>query len=109
VKTKRKKRKDKGSIDEITPESITLKLIKHCQQTTKASRRWVGEHPDARMPSDRSKFKGKMDHTTCICLKVGTIKCKFENLDGNSTESEEEEEAKKGGDDEDEGSSSTEL
>jgi len=55
----------------VSNADIVEKLLEHCKSTTKASRTWVKEHPDSRMPNDRTMFKGKMDHSTCCCLVVG--------------------------------------
>eukprot|EP01088_Endostelium_zonatum_P017200 TRINITY_DN4955_c0_g1_i1.p1 TRINITY_DN4955_c0_g1~~TRINITY_DN4955_c0_g1_i1.p1 ORF type:complete len:477 (+),score=124.25 TRINITY_DN4955_c0_g1_i1:225-1655(+) len=57
--------------EKITTSKVTEKLMEYCRNTTQASRDWVRDHPDARMPSDRNMFKGKMDHCTVLCFVVG--------------------------------------
>jgi len=57
-------------------EQFSTVLLEHAYEVTEYSRKWMEEHPTARMPDARSKkrdpkFLGKMDHTTCVLVKVG--------------------------------------
>eukprot|EP01089_Gocevia_fonbrunei_P000692 TRINITY_DN10683_c0_g3_i2.p1 TRINITY_DN10683_c0_g3~~TRINITY_DN10683_c0_g3_i2.p1 ORF type:complete len:457 (-),score=92.91 TRINITY_DN10683_c0_g3_i2:66-1436(-) len=79
---------------EVTPELITNNLMEHCKTVTKLSRRWVKENPDARMPNDRTQFKGKMDHVTCAAARVGTLSQEEGESSTEETLSTSEDEAK---------------
>lgn len=57
----------------ISCHSITKSLLENSFQTTKSSREFLETNPGRRIPSDRKKFPGKMDHTTCISTKVGIL------------------------------------
>ncbi len=51
-------------------------LLTHTRDVTEYSRKWMEEHPTARMPDARSKkrdpsFLGKMDHSTVVVTRVG--------------------------------------
>ncbi len=61
------------SKDEWTPANITARVIKHAINVTKKTREWMQANPTKREPSDTKAFPGKMDHTTCLCLRVGTF------------------------------------
>jgi len=71
-----KKKKHKKDLTEaLRLEDLTNKLLENTMTVTKYSRRWMQEHPTARMPDSRSKKKdpqmlGKMDHTTVLALRV---------------------------------------
>ncbi|GAM17930.1 hypothetical protein SAMD00019534_011050 [Acytostelium subglobosum LB1] len=54
-----------------SPSEITHKLINHCWDTTQTSRNFMETMSGKRLPQDFVKYPGKMDHTTCICFRVG--------------------------------------
>lgn len=54
----------------VTPETAATRLLRHCKVTTRHSRRWLQENPARRLPTDPKKFRGKMDHATCIVTTV---------------------------------------
>jgi len=56
---------------EVTPSSITDKLMKHCWAVTSKSREYMEKNPNKKQPTDYVGFPGKMDHTTCITFVVG--------------------------------------
>jgi len=78
--------KGKGKGSQPTKEVKTVSLDKfgnimldHCMKVTEYSRQWMEEHPTARMPDARAKkkdpnFKGKMDHTSLMLMRVGISK-----------------------------------
>jgi len=80
-KGKKKKKKNEGDeskvdYSRINLQDLTHSLLRHSKTVTKYSRKWMQEHPTARMPDARSKKRdplmlGKMDHTTCLALRVG--------------------------------------
>lgn len=77
----KKKKKKKGEDDQVDLGKVDLQefahvLLHHAKTVTKYSRKWMQEHPTARMPDARSKKRdpsmlGKMDHTTCLVFRVG--------------------------------------
>jgi len=65
-----------GPVTFVPLEEFADSLLGHVFEVTDYSRKWMEEHPTARMPDARSKkkdpnFLGKMDHTTCMLVKVG--------------------------------------
>jgi len=54
--------------DTPTPEEVANRLLEHCKQVTKRSRKWMVENPTKRLPLDHSNFPGKMDHSSCIAI-----------------------------------------
>jgi hypothetical protein len=58
---------------EITPTLITNKLVNYSLQTTKPSRDFLEnkENEHKRLPIDLKQFPGKMDHCTCLSIRVG--------------------------------------
>ncbi|KYQ93896.1 protein phosphatase 2C-related protein [Tieghemostelium lacteum] len=57
--------------DKLEPSYITNHLLKHCMDTTQSSRDFM-ETNTSKLPSDYKLYPGKMDHNTCVCLKVGS-------------------------------------
>jgi hypothetical protein len=61
-----------GGEEEIySPAAITSKLIKHCLEITGKSRQWMEQNPRDKLPNDYVQYPGKMDHTTCLTIRVG--------------------------------------
>jgi hypothetical protein len=56
-----------------SPIQVTKAVLKHCQTLTSSSRLWMEANPLDPLPCDYTKFPGKMDHTTCVTLRVGYI------------------------------------
>jgi len=54
-----------------SPSNITTRLIKHCMEITGKSRQWMEQNPKDKLPNDYVEYPGKMDHTTCVAIKVG--------------------------------------
>jgi len=50
-------------------DEVVDKLLIHSKATTASSRFWM-EQNKARLPSDYTRFPGKMDHTTCVAIRV---------------------------------------
>jgi len=46
-------------------------LVEHCIKLTDISREFMEKNPDKGLPKDYRKFPGKLDHTTCVSIKVG--------------------------------------
>eukprot|EP01102_Stenamoeba_stenopodia_P010185 TRINITY_DN3042_c0_g1_i2.p1 TRINITY_DN3042_c0_g1~~TRINITY_DN3042_c0_g1_i2.p1 ORF type:complete len:505 (-),score=83.14 TRINITY_DN3042_c0_g1_i2:153-1667(-) len=56
-----------------TPYLITRALMDHCFLTTRPSRHFMETQPGDILPHDYGRFPGKMDHTTCVAVKVGVF------------------------------------
>lgn len=56
---------------DITPSTITDRLISHCLEATRKSREYMEEDTSRKQPMDYIAFPGKMDHTTCVTFLVG--------------------------------------
>lgn len=59
--------------DKISPSSIVETLIQHSQKITLNSKKWMEDPANSKdkLPHDYLLYPGKMDHTTCLCVKVG--------------------------------------
>jgi hypothetical protein len=57
--------------NEIKPTYLTKKLMQYCFNITESSRKWMLENPKEKLPLNFEAYPGKMDHSTCICLKIG--------------------------------------
>jgi len=64
-----KESREKGC--EVTPQMISNTLLRNAQNTTINGREWLGANPGRRLPCDYSKYPGKMDHSSILCLRVG--------------------------------------
>jgi len=53
-----------------TPLYITQQIIQHCNNITSKGRSFMEKYPGKPLPSNYGKFPGKMDHTTCVCIRV---------------------------------------
>ena len=54
----------------LRPVAVVNTLLSHCVTVTQASRDWHESGHLARVPEDSTKFPGKMDHSTCMCLML---------------------------------------
>jgi len=59
-----------GATDSL---DLCNRLVEHCLKTTSASRRFMMENAGRKVPEDYRSFPGKMDHTTCVCVRVGNF------------------------------------
>eukprot|EP00013_Stygamoeba_regulata_P029667 CAMPEP_0177651328 /NCGR_PEP_ID=MMETSP0447-20121125/12482_1 /TAXON_ID=0 /ORGANISM="Stygamoeba regulata, Strain BSH-02190019" /LENGTH=623 /DNA_ID=CAMNT_0019154387 /DNA_START=56 /DNA_END=1927 /DNA_ORIENTATION=+ len=57
-----------------TPSVMVERLLDHAKQSTHASRTFMEENPEKKQPHDYILYPGKMDHTTCVCFRVGPVK-----------------------------------
>jgi hypothetical protein len=83
--SKKKKKKDKAGpsgglpgVGDANLAQFVKIMLEHTKKVTEYSRQWMEEHPTARMPDARSKkkdpsFQGKMDHSTILIVKVGSL------------------------------------
>jgi serine/threonine protein phosphatase PrpC len=54
-----------------TPQEVADRLVNHCIEVTKKSREYMENNQGRRLPEDYVEFPGKMDHTSCLCFRVG--------------------------------------
>jgi serine/threonine protein phosphatase PrpC len=55
---------------EVSPESIVRVLLDYCVALTKSSRDFLQNVRGEKLPSDYVKYPGKMDHTTCLAVRI---------------------------------------
>ena len=60
--------------DTISCTQINQLLMNYCRNITVRSRMFMEQNPFIELPDDYNLFPGKMDHSTCICFKVGEVK-----------------------------------
>jgi len=64
----------------VTPSQILARVIGYCEKTTDNMRRWMESNPNDIQPKDAKNYPGKVDHTTCIVLRVGPARFEREEL-----------------------------
>lgn len=69
----REKRDNSTTEEKLTLDvaAVVDSLLQHCVNTTKASREFMEQNPKLKLPHDFKMYPGKLDHATCVCLKVG--------------------------------------
>lgn len=55
------------------PVNIVSNILQYCINTNHNAVSWMENNPNQRLPRDYKMYPGKMDHTTCVCLRVGEI------------------------------------
>jgi len=55
----------------ISPKVLSKKLLRHCMEATSAGRQYMEQNPNTALEHDYVKYPGKMDHTSCVALKIG--------------------------------------
>lgn len=60
---------DNGS--NVTPQQIVDVLLRHAVDITRSSRDFMERYPSKRLPPDFKTYPGKMDHVSCVCVRVG--------------------------------------
>eukprot|EP01102_Stenamoeba_stenopodia_P006712 TRINITY_DN1864_c0_g2_i7.p1 TRINITY_DN1864_c0_g2~~TRINITY_DN1864_c0_g2_i7.p1 ORF type:complete len:997 (+),score=162.26 TRINITY_DN1864_c0_g2_i7:253-3243(+) len=53
---------------------VVSTLITHCLKVTHTSREWMVAHPNKRLPKDYKTYQGKMDHATCIAVRLNSFR-----------------------------------
>uniref|UniRef100_A0A6B2L221 PPM-type phosphatase domain-containing protein n=1 Tax=Arcella intermedia TaxID=1963864 RepID=A0A6B2L221_9EUKA len=56
-----------------SPQEITKKLILNSFMVTERSRTYMENHPNEAEPKSYKAFPGKMDHVTCITIKIKSL------------------------------------
>lgn len=54
-----------------------LEISSYVGKESTDSRKFMEQNPNAALPSDYSKYPGKMDHATCVCIRVGSSTSPF--------------------------------
>jgi len=54
-----------------SPKEITQKLIDHCMNVTQPSREYMEQNPTSILVDNYELYPGKMDHATCVSVKIG--------------------------------------
>lgn len=65
-----------GTTTSISGKTLDVKtvvdvLLQHCVNITKTSREFMEQNPKQKLPSDFKNYPGKLDHATCVCIRVG--------------------------------------
>jgi len=55
---------------DVRPQDVVTCLLTHARKVVKPTQDWMENHPHEPQPSGKL-FPGKMDHTTCVCIRVG--------------------------------------
>jgi len=59
--------------DDLCPSRITETLLKIAWKTTEPSRKYMELNPNLPEPTNYVEYPGKMDHTTCVCLRIQNL------------------------------------
>lgn len=62
-----------------TPQRITLRLLEFCTNLTKTSRDFMEANPTQKLPGDFKLYPGKLDHATCVCIRVGRVTLSYKD------------------------------
>lgn len=62
-----------SSQHKVHPKAINKKLLNYCFTLTESSRKFMVDFPNKKLPSDFAEYPGKMDHTTAVTIRVGSI------------------------------------
>lgn len=54
----------------LDPNEVVEKLINYAIRTTERSKVFMETFPEQNLPVDYKLFPGKLDHTSCVCVKV---------------------------------------
>ena len=52
------------------PSVIVQNLLDHCNEMCFTSTEFMQKYPNEKLPTDYKLYPGKMDHTTCLCIKI---------------------------------------
>jgi len=70
--------------DALSPTNITTRIMKHCLAVTASGREWMEQNPKDKLPLDYVAYPGKMDHATCVAIKVGKFEPTLQKALANS-------------------------
>jgi len=66
--------------DDMSPNKVNARIIKHCLQITSKSREWMEQNPTSRLPDNYATYPGKMDHATCVTVRIGKYDEELKNV-----------------------------
>eukprot|EP01102_Stenamoeba_stenopodia_P000971 TRINITY_DN10882_c0_g1_i2.p1 TRINITY_DN10882_c0_g1~~TRINITY_DN10882_c0_g1_i2.p1 ORF type:complete len:1058 (+),score=235.92 TRINITY_DN10882_c0_g1_i2:60-3233(+) len=55
-------------------QQVTAAILQYCIEVNKKAADWMTNNPGKKLPSNYKLYPGKMDHTSCVCLKVPNTK-----------------------------------
>lgn len=64
------KKDERLTSPEISCYKIVQRLMNHCFATNRNAATFMQENPTKKLPKDYKLYPGKMDHTTCLCIRV---------------------------------------
>jgi len=70
--------------DALSPTNITTRIMKHCLAVTASGREWMEQNPKDKLPLDYVAYPGKMDHASCVAIKVGKFEPTLQKALANS-------------------------
>lgn len=63
--------------NQTSTKEIVDQIIQHVLSVTQSSRDFLKQNPKTKLPSDYKQYPGKMDHTTCVCVRIVGTKERF--------------------------------
>lgn len=57
--------------EELKCRPLVERILAHCRSVNKKAIDFMRENPNEELPTNYSLYPGKMDHTTCLCFRVG--------------------------------------
>lgn len=57
-------------MSDVTPTNIINTLIDNARRVTSNTRNFLEKYPNQNEPQDYVNYPGKVDHSTCICIRV---------------------------------------
>eukprot|EP01126_Amoeba_proteus_P006652 TRINITY_DN12320_c0_g1_i4.p1 TRINITY_DN12320_c0_g1~~TRINITY_DN12320_c0_g1_i4.p1 ORF type:complete len:265 (-),score=62.99 TRINITY_DN12320_c0_g1_i4:227-1021(-) len=57
----------------MTMEMLSEAIVQYCFDQTQLAKEFMEQFPNKHLPSDYSLFPGKLDHITCVCVRVKHI------------------------------------
>lgn len=64
----------------VTPLKICRSLIDYVKQLTEPTRIFYNTNPGKKTPPNHQNYPGKLDHSTCLCGKIGPSNLSVEDL-----------------------------
>jgi len=54
----------------LSMDILTEHIISICQRLTESSRLFMQQNPEKALPNNYAEYPGKLDHCTCVCIRV---------------------------------------
>eukprot|EP01103_Thecamoeba_quadrilineata_P018296 TRINITY_DN68_c4_g3_i1.p1 TRINITY_DN68_c4_g3~~TRINITY_DN68_c4_g3_i1.p1 ORF type:complete len:1006 (+),score=211.87 TRINITY_DN68_c4_g3_i1:106-3123(+) len=68
-----KEKLSQQQFEKIEPVSLARSLTTYARSRTISSRKFLQANPNKKLPTNYQLYPGKMDHTTCLVLRVGFL------------------------------------